>query len=276
MIRVLILTGHRRAIASACLPLLVRDPAIEVAGVVFSRNEPGNRWKRVRRALRKIGRIGPLGALIGYRMRTWYRSAEQPDLEALAAEYGVPFDETPRVAHDRTRELFRKAQADLGLSLGNGYIPASVFEIPRLGMINVHGEILPDYKGAASVIWPIHDGRSETGFAIHRIDRGIDTGDILYVERIPIRFQARLRDTVQAALRDIKERIPPALVKVVAAFDAHLAAAVPQQGGRTLTTPTFGQYLRMLREHRRLRALANGRGGAQRPGRARATGRSTG
>ncbi|HMQ15188.1 MAG TPA: hypothetical protein PKC49_04365 [Phycisphaerae bacterium] len=43
MIRVLILTGHRRAIASACLPLLARHPAIAVAGVVFSRNEPAGR-----------------------------------------------------------------------------------------------------------------------------------------------------------------------------------------------------------------------------------------
>lgn len=250
--RVLILTGQRFGPASLCLPHLVAQPGIKVASIVFSDGQRPSRWKKLRRDLKKVLKIGPLGALAGLRMRRWYAFVGAEDLFAVAARLGIPIQRTPRVNCDRTRELFREVRADLGLSLGNGYIPPSVFQIPPLGMLNVHGEILPDFQGAASVVWSIYEGRTETGFTIHQIDERIDTGPIVYQERFPIEFRETLEQTVRATVAEINRRVPAALARVVGDFEAYRTQARAQAGGCSYTTPTYGQYRRMLKQHRML------------------------
>jgi len=155
-----------------------------------------------------------------------------------------------------TRQLLEDAGVDLGLSLGNSYIAPRVFSIPRHGMLNVHGEILPRFQGAASVIWAIHEGVTETGFTIHRVDRGIDTGGILYRERFPIEFKTTFRETVETNVAEILRRVPPALGRVVAEFETFQPRSHDQERGSSYTTPTFRQFLHMLRQHRRLRLAA--------------------
>lgn len=250
--RTLILTGQRFGIAGLCLPKLIGQPGVRVVSIILSESRPPSRWKRLKRDLRKVLRIGPLGALVGLRMRRWYGTGDAPDLVEVARQCGVPVESTPRVNCERTQELFHAAAADVGLSLGNGYIAPRVFTIPRLGMLNVHGEILPDFQGAASVIWPIYEGRSETGFSIHRIDERIDTGPIVYQERYPIVWRETLEQTVRASVAETSRRIPPALAKVVGNLEPLLKEARPQSGGKSYTTPTFGQYRRMLRNHAQL------------------------
>lgn len=251
--RLVVLTCLEREIASRCLPALCANPALEVALVLLAHGGSPNarraRWRR----LRKILRIGPLGAINGVRMRAWYQDRDAEPIAPLCARLGVRFEETPFLNCDRTRELFREADADLGLSLGNGYIAPSVFSIPRRGMINIHTEILPDYQGAQSVLWPIHEGRRETGFTIHQVAPKIDAGDILYQERYPIEFQATLGATVEHMMSVARGRIPAAFSYVCEHYDELRAKAAPQGAGRTFTTPSWWQYRRMVRNHEALR-----------------------
>lgn len=265
--RVLILTGQRFGPASLCLPRLLAHPGIELAAIVFSEGQRPSRWKKLRRDLKKVLRIGPLGALAGLRMRKWYAFVGAEDLFAVAARHGVPVQRVPRVNCDRTCEVFRESRAELGLSLGNGYIAPSVFRIPPRGMLNVHGEILPDFQGAASVIWSIYEGRAETGFTIHQIDERIDTGPIVYQERLPIVFRETLEQTVRATVAEMNVRVPPALAEVVGDFETYAARARAQAGGRSYTTPTYRQYRRMLKQHGSLSSsqasVTTGRGSTQ-------------
>ena len=60
-------------------------------------------------------------------------------------------------------------EADLGLALGNGFIGPSIFTIPCFGMVNIHSEMLPEFRGAQSFIWPIYEGVGWMGFTIHQI-----------------------------------------------------------------------------------------------------------
>jgi methionyl-tRNA formyltransferase len=173
------------------------------------------------------------------------------DIEALCAHYGVPFEVVPSLNSPETEGAFRAAGADLGLSLGNSYISPRIFEIPEKGMINLHGEILPEYRGAQSVLWPIHDGSDQTGFTIHRIDSTIDGGDILYQVRNRIRFHPTLRETVVRGTPRGPE-VAAAVRLACEEFDRLAAAATPQGPGRSLTTPTLRQFLRMVRNHRRM------------------------
>lgn len=256
MTRVVILTAMRRGSASQFLPALAAHPGIDVALVIFSEGQVKSRWKHQRRKLRKIGRIGVLGGLTGLHLRTWVPEQQVEELADVTRRLGIPLETTPRFACDRTRELIRGSRADLGLTLGTQIITTSVFEVPPLGMFNVHGDVLPRFRGGSSVMWPIYEGVAEAGFTIHQIDRGIDTGKILYVERFPIEFRRTLRETYLANVLEIQRRVPRALAEVVARQEEFRSKAQIQGEGTTYTTPTFWQFLRMLRQHRRLRREA--------------------
>jgi methionyl-tRNA formyltransferase len=58
--------------------------------------------------------------------------------------------------------------------------------LPRYGDLNVHGSLLPKYRGAAPIQWAVANGETETGITTMRIDEGLDTGDILLQQRVPI------------------------------------------------------------------------------------------
>jgi len=65
-------------------------------------------------------------------------------------------------------------------------LPRSVIEVPRRGCVNVHGGLLPDYRGPHVMQWAIINGESETGVTLHYADAGIDTGPVIAGERVPI------------------------------------------------------------------------------------------
>lgn len=78
-------------------------------------------------------------------------------------------------------------QADLGVIIAYGrIIPQSVIDLFPLGILNIHGSLLPKYRGAAPVQRAILDGLTETGVTIQKIDAGLDTGPILIQEKIII------------------------------------------------------------------------------------------
>lgn len=258
-LRLIVLTCNRRGTASRILPAILDATGLDVVQVVLSRGVSPQGSRRRWRLIRKVSRIGVLGALNGIRMRDWYRDDATEDIEPLCRGLGVPLIQTPYINCDETVRIFREARADLGLSLGNGYIGEKVFAIPRYGMINLHSEVLPAFQGASSVIWPIHENVPETGFTIHQVNRSIDDGDILYVEKWPIVFGRSLAETVRRNVDIGRQRAPAAMVKVCQEYQDLRQRAVKQTGGGSFTTPTFGQFLRMLRNHARMRAEAAAR-----------------
>ncbi len=263
---VIILTTQANALASVCLPQLVEAPGIRVKLIINSLGIPPDRWRFIQRKLRKALEIGPLGMLNGLRISRWYTHDTAhllgvKPLEELAARYGVPFEVTPTTNSPHTRDLFQRADADLGLSLGNDYIAKSVFSIPRLGMINIHHELLPEFRGAQSVIWQIYEGSTRTGYTIHQIDSHIDTGYLLYREEMSIELKPTLRETVSHNYARLFRASAVGLVYTITHYEELLRAAQPQGKGRSFTTPTFKQFRQMVRQHRRLYRLQMEGGG---------------
>ncbi|MGA7713404.1 MAG: formyltransferase family protein [Rhizomicrobium sp.] len=250
--KLVVLTSYRFGIASACLPVLVQSGECVVTRVIVSRGRAASRLRRLQQKAKKTIRIGLLGALNGIRMRRWYEGTATADVVELCERLGIPVFETDQINCDETVRLMREAGAELGLSLGNSYIAERVFSVPKFGMINVHGERLPEYQNAQSVIWPIYNLESTTGLTIHQIDRSIDTGKILYREEYPIVFHPRLNDSVRATLKITEGRTPAAVRYVCENYERLLAGATPQQKGDTFTTPNIRQYIRMARNNRRL------------------------
>ncbi|MDZ7771622.1 MAG: formyltransferase family protein [Balneolaceae bacterium] len=208
MINAVILTSSKRGTAAHHLPILARCEHCQISAVVYNRRERADKKKFYKRKLRKALRIGPLAALNGLRMRRWYKQDLQDYLEIrpldeLCREHNVPYFETPEINCEETEDCFRKSDAEVGLSLGNGYIRESVFSIPRYGMLNIHHELLPDFQGAQSVIWQLYHGSRTSGYTIHKINRNIDGGAILYREEVPIRFEESLAETVTHTQADL-------------------------------------------------------------------------
>ncbi|MBK9175399.1 MAG: hypothetical protein IPM46_03500 [Flavobacteriales bacterium] len=256
--RVAIITSARRGTASHHLSVLAGSPRFTIAQVILI--DGGHPSKGMwRRKLKKLWRIGPLGALIGVRMRRWYDQdvkATLPieDLGALCQRQGIAYDTTPAMSDMRTVELLRASQADIAVSLGNGYIPSKVFSIPPLGMLNIHHELLPERQNAQPVIWAIYEGERRTGYTIHRIDKGIDTGTIVLREEVAIAFKGSLRATVAHTMAALLAASASGLRRVLEDLPRHLAEARPQGPGRKRSTPSFGEFLRIRRNHRRLAA----------------------
>ncbi|MDH3782929.1 MAG: methionyl-tRNA formyltransferase, partial [Desulfobulbaceae bacterium] len=83
-------------------------------------------------------------------------------------------------------EFCKFAPDIIALTAYGNILPGNIINLPPLGTINVHGSLLPKYRGAAPVQWALINGETETGITIMQMDEGIDTGDILLQDRIAV------------------------------------------------------------------------------------------
>jgi methionyl-tRNA formyltransferase len=253
MMRVIILTSTSCGTASRCLPELVASDKIEVICVVWAEGGVSSsafKWYKFK--LKKVLKIGLMGALNGIRIRPWFQGGPTEHIEVLCNKFSIPLHRLGVLNSERTVEIFKEANADLGLSLGNGYISRRIFSIPRFGMINMHGERLPQYQNAQSVIWPIYNMERTTGLTIHQIDDKIDTGPILYQEEYPIEFHASFKETVTNTTHQTCNKVALAVRHVCENYDELSKKANPQTNGKSYTTPSFWAFLTMVRNNRKL------------------------
>ncbi len=262
--RVIILTSNKKGTASYCLSVLLERADADIVQVIYNRGQVKNKTKYYRQKIRKTFKIGLFGAINGIRMRKWYaittvdgRPIE--DIEAICKNKNIPFSVTEGINTLTTMELMTACNADLGLSLGNSYISPKVFSIPRNGMINIHGEILPKFQNAQSVIWQLHEGNAETGYTIHKVEKKIDTGRILKQEKFPILFRETLGQTVADTCTEILKRAANGLADVITDYQRYDQAAVAQGAGNSYTTPSLRQFFKIMKNFRKLKRAGTGK-----------------
>lgn len=112
-------------------------------------------------------------------------------------------------------------------------LPAAVLDVPRGGCVNVHGGLLPAYRGPHVMQWAIINGESETGVTLHYVDAGIDTGPVIAAERVSIEL-ADDAATVRAKLKDAGARLLRTWWPAIA---AGTAPRVPQDESRARYYP---------------------------------------
>jgi methionyl-tRNA formyltransferase len=105
-----------------------------------------------------------------------------------ALNLGIPVVQPDRIkANEEFRAQLGLLKPDAIIVVGYGrIIPQWMLDLPPLGNINLHASLLPKYRGAAPIQWAIARGESITGITTMRIDAGLDTGDILLQQAIPI------------------------------------------------------------------------------------------
>src|SRR5437588_4185573 len=108
-----------------------------------------------------------------------------------AIELGQPIEKPDKTRNPEFIKRIKDLQPDFLLVAAYGQIlPQALLDTARHGGINIHGSILPKYRGAAPIQRSILNGETETGVTLMQMDKGMDTGDIILIVKTPIdRFE---------------------------------------------------------------------------------------
>ncbi|EPW3768741.1 methionyl-tRNA formyltransferase [Vibrio fluvialis] len=143
----------------------------------------------------------------------------------LALEHNIPVYQPENFKSDEAKQELAALNADIMVVVAYGLLlPKAVLDTPKLGCINVHGSILPRWRGAAPIQRSIWAGDSETGVTIMQMDVGLDTGDMLKIATLPIEAS----DTSGSMYDKLAELGPQALVECLSDIAQGTAVAVKQ------------------------------------------------
>lgn len=160
------------------------------------------------------------------------------DVKLCAEQYGIPVFQPEKVREEAAVERLRRENADIFVVAAFGQLlPKAILEMPRFGCINIHGSLLPAYRGAAPVQWAVLDGQKEAGDTIMQMNEGLDTGDILMQESIPLSAD----ETAGSLYDKLSSMGGPLLLKALDAIEAGTVTPVPQGDSGT-------HYAKMLRK----------------------------
>lgn len=110
-----------------------------------------------------------------------------PAVKACALEHGLTVYQPTKLRDGTVLGILKELQPEVIVVAAYGrIIPKDILDYPRYGCINVHGSLLPKYRGAAPIQWAVINGEKVTGVTIMQMNEGLDTGDILYAKAIPI------------------------------------------------------------------------------------------
>ncbi|MGQ4597190.1 formyltransferase family protein [Nocardia sp. R6R-6] len=143
-----------------------------------------------------------------------YKAIWSDSVEELARRHGIPVHLTERVDAE-TIDLVKRAEPDV-IVVNSWYtwMPAQLYDLPPHGTLNLHDSLLPRFTGFSPVLWALISGESEFGLTVHRMDDGLDTGDILVQHALPIGPTDTGTDLVLRGM----ELIPAALNEALAAL----------------------------------------------------------
>lgn len=130
----------------------------EVVGVVTAVDKPAGRGKKLR------------GSAV----------------KAFALDHGLPLLQPEKLRNPEFLENLSNLKADLFVVVAFRMLPEVVWDMPLLGTINLHGSLLPNYRGAAPIHWAVINGETETGVSTFFIDKQIDTGRVIQRASLPI------------------------------------------------------------------------------------------
>ena len=111
---------------------------------------------------------------------------QQSAVKQFALEHQLPIAQPEKLKSPEFYAQIQAWQPDIQIVVAFRMLPESIWSFPPMGTLNVHGSLLPKYRGAAPINWAIINGEKETGVTTFRLQHAIDTGDILMQESIPI------------------------------------------------------------------------------------------
>ena len=151
-------------------------------------------------------------------------------VKLLAEQNNLPIHQPQSLKDPEQQTILANLQADIMVVVAYGLIlPQVVLDAPRLGCINVHGSILPRWRGAAPIQRAIEASDKETGVTIMQMDAGLDTGAMLTITRCPIEPS----ETSGSLYDKLAALGAPALLSTLDKLKAGTAVAVAQDNGQS-------------------------------------------
>ena len=111
---------------------------------------------------------------------------QQSAVKQFALAHDLPILQPEKLKSPEFFEALKQWQPDLQVVVAFRMLPEQIWSFPSMGTLNVHGSLLPQYRGAAPINWAIINGEKETGVTTFQLQHAIDTGAILLQDRIPI------------------------------------------------------------------------------------------
>jgi methionyl-tRNA formyltransferase len=162
-----------------------------------------------------------------------HATSSSPVKEASVAAR-VPVYQPEKIKSDEAFEYFNRTAPDAVVIIAYGQIiPQRLIEIPRLGWINLHGSLLPKYRGAAPIHRAIINGETRTGLTTMRIDAGLDTGPTL------LKFETNIGpdETAPQLYARLSEAGAPLVVETLHGLDRGTVSAAPQDNSQASFAP---------------------------------------
>ena len=111
---------------------------------------------------------------------------QQSAVKQFALAHDLPILQPEKLKSPEFFEALKQWQPELQVVVAFRMLPEQIWSFPPMGTLNVHGSLLPQYRGAAPINWAIINGEKETGVTTFQLQHAIDTGAILLQDRIPI------------------------------------------------------------------------------------------
>ncbi len=154
-------------------------------------------------------------------------------VKQFALAHQLPVLQPEKLKDPAFIEALRSCHADLQVVVAFRMLPEIVWQMPRLGTLNLHASLLPDYRGAAPINHAIIQGEKVTGVTTFFLQHAIDTGDILFQEQVPIEAEddaGTLHDKLMAKGAAL-------VLRTVTAIEENNYHPVPQKPGSHKTAP---------------------------------------
>ncbi len=186
------------------------------------------------------------------------RKLSPPPTKILATEHGIPVLQPSSIRTDVFLDEIRSLRPDLIVVAAYGKIlPGTLLYLPPMGTINVHGSLLPKYRGAAPIQWAVINGEEETGVTIMQMDEGMDTGDILMPSVIPIEKD----DTAGTVFKKLAELGGKVLVEAIQLLKEKKLPPIKQDDSLASEAPLLSKemgHLDWSKDARELHCLIRG------------------
>lgn len=149
---------------------------------------------------------------------------EVSPVKTCAAKHGLTVLQPPNLKAPEFLDQLRSLRANLQIVVAFRMLPEVVWSMPTLGTFNLHGSLLPQYRGAAPIHWAVINGEKETGVTTFFLKHEIDTGSIIFQDREPIAEE----DTTGNVYERLMAKGARLVLKTVKAIENGTAVAQPQ------------------------------------------------